>query len=449
MTAEFFNNVQDAVGAISPGMLTIGMFASLLLLVILGVSLSYAMGGLAVIFSVMIYGAGGPFVVISATFQTMWSILLAAVPLFVFIGVALARSKIATDLYGAFYIWSGKSNGGLLVGSAGFAAVLSAMTGNCAAATITTGLVGMPAMEKHKYNRRLVLGTIGSAGTLGVLIPPSITLIIIGMLTGQSVGKLFMGGLVVGLIVLFAFIAYLIILTKMKPELAPAAEFSTPLRGKILAFKSVFFPLMIIVSVLVAIFAGVATPTEAAAVGAVAVTLAVAVRGELSLKFIKEVSYETATVTGMVVWIIFGATAFVNVYAGGGGVTFMQTLLLGLDVSPIVLIIIMQLVALLLGMFLDPVGIILLILPIFFPVTQSLGYDAIWFCILFQLNLCIGYITPPFGYNLFYLKTLSPETPILEIYRSVIPFIAIMLAVGVTLFVFPSIIIDLTNMLVE
>ena len=429
----------------TPEILTIGMFGMLLFSILAGVSLAYAMGGTAVVFGFLLYGPVGFYTIVSTTFSSMWSILLSAIPLFIFIGVALGRSKIANDLYSAFYLWSGKTNGGLLVGTSGFAAVLSAMTGSCSASTITTGLVGMPAMKKHGYDDQFVLGTIGASGTLGILIPPSITLIIIGMMTGQSVGKLFLGGLVAGLVILFSFILYILVKAKTNPHLAPAAEVKAPLRERLMAFRAVILPLIIVVSVLASIFMGVATPTEAAAVGVLAVVVSVWIRGELTWEFAKSVSYDTASITGMIAWIIFGAGAFVAVYGGGGGVEFMKLLLRGMNSNPWLLIIAMQVFTLILGMFLDPVGIVLLVMPIFFPIVQELGFDPIWFCVLFQLNLCIGYITPPFGYNLFYLKALSPGTPMKTIYQSVTPYIALMLFTGIILLAFPQILIETTK----
>ncbi|WP_435988462.1 TRAP transporter large permease [Sulfitobacter sp. SH24] len=431
----------------SPEILTIGMFGGLIIAIILGVSLSFAMGGIAVIFAVIMNGLPGIYSVVSSTFGNMWSILLSAIPMFIAIGIALGRSKIAEDLYQAFYLWSGRLNGGLLVGTSGFAAVLSAMTGNCSASTITTGLVGIPAMKRHGYDDRFVLGTIGASGTLGILIPPSITLIIIGMMTGLSVGKLFFGGLIAGLFILIAFIIYVVIKANLRPDLAPSANVAAPFKEKLKALKSVLLPLLIVLSVLVTIFLGIATPTEAAGVGVAAVLFAVWLRGELTFKFIKAVSYDTASVTGMVVWIIFGAGAFVSVYSSGGGISFMVDLLRGSELEPWMLIVLMQVAALVLGMFLDPVGIILLTLPIFYPIVVELGFDPIWFCVVFQLNLCIGYITPPFGYNLFYLKSLSPDTPITEIYRSVLPFLGIMLGTGTLLLAVPDILITLTQIM--
>lgn len=429
----------------TPELLTYGMFGMLLVSIICGVSLSFAMGGTAVLFAYLIYGSNGMYSIVSAAFGGMWSILLSAIPLFTFIGVALAKSRIASDLYHAFYLWSGRMPGGLLLGTSGFAATLSAMTGSCAASTITTGMVGIPAMDERGYDRNFVLGTIGASGTLGILIPPSITLILIGMQTGQSIGKLFLGGMVSGLIVLAAFMAYIAVRSRMRPDLAPTIKEVPAFREKLSSLKSVVLPLLIILSVLVSIFAGIATPTEAAAIGAAAVTASVALRGELNWTYIKEVSYTTASVTGMVIWIVFGASAFTSIYGSGGGTAFMQEMLSGLSSSPWITILLIQLVTLILGMFLDPVGIILLVLPIFFPIVVQLGFDPIWFCILFQLNLCIGYISPPFGYNLFYLKALSPKTPIARIYSAVFPFLLIMLGVGALLFAFPQLIIIATG----
>ena len=429
----------------TPEILTYGMFGMLLIAIICGVSLSFAMGGTAVIFGYIIFGSNGMYSIVSAAFGGMWSILLSAIPLFTFIGVALAKSRIASDLYHAFYLWSGRMPGGLLLGTSGFAATLSAMTGSCAASTITTGMVGIPAMDQRGYDRKFVLGTIGASGTLGILIPPSITLILIGMQTGQSIGRLFLGGMVAGLVVLAVFMGYVAIRSWLRPELAPTIGETPPLRERLASLKSVILPVLIILSVLVSIFQGIATPTEAAAIGAAAVTLSVALRGELNWRYIKEVSYTTASVTGMVIWIVFGATAFTSIYGSGGGTAFMQQMLTGLSSSPLITILLIQLITLILGMFLDPVGIILLVLPIFFPIVVQLGFDPIWFCILFQLNLCIGYVSPPFGYNLFYLKTLSPKTPITQIYAAVLPFLLLMLGVGALIFAFPQLITAMTG----
>ncbi|MBN2332563.1 MAG: TRAP transporter large permease subunit [Deltaproteobacteria bacterium] len=421
-------------------LLTIGMFGSLILCIMFGVSLAFAMGAIGVISALVMWGPDGLMPIVTGVFNYMWMLLLAAVPMFVFIGVALSKSKIAEDMFDAFYIWFGKLRGGLAIGSCGFAAVLSAMTGNCSASTVTTGLVAIPSMRRRNYSESIIFGSIGSAGTMGILIPPSITLIVIGMMTGQSIGKLFAGGLVAGTLIVAAFMLYIAIRAWLQPDLCPALEEPVTLKEKLRALKSVFLPLLIIISILGSLFLGVATPTEASSVGSLAVLICIFVRGELNWRFIKEAAWQTASITGMVLWIMFGASGFVAIYSGGGGIYFVNSMLMGVNVSPWVMIFLLQAAVLILGMFLDPMGIILLCLPIFYPVVKSLGYDPVWYGVVFNIALCIGYVTPPFGYNLFYLKSLSPGTDMMVIFRGVIPFIAIMIVAMIMMMVFPSII---------
>jgi tripartite ATP-independent transporter DctM subunit len=421
-------------------LLTIGMFGSLILCIIFGVSLAFAMGAIGVVTALIMWGPAGLMPIVTGVFNYMWMLLLAAVPMFVFIGVALSKSKIAEDMFDAFYLWSGKLRGGLAIGACGFAAVLSAMTGNCSASTVTTGLVAIPSMRRRKYSESIIFGSIGSAGTMGILIPPSITLIVIGMMTGQSIGKLFAGGLVAGTLIVAAFMIYIAIRAWLQPDLCPALEESATLKEKLRALKSVFFPILIIISILGSLFLGIATPTEASSVGALAVLICIFIRGELNWKFLQEVAWQTASITGMVLWIMFGASGFVAIYSGGGGIYFVNSMLMGVDVSPWVMILLLQAAVLVLGMFLDPMGIILLCMPIFYPVVKSLGFDPIWYGVIFNIALCIGYVTPPFGYNLFYLKSLSPETDMMVIFRGVLPFIAIMVVSMIIMMAFPSII---------
>ncbi|MGD9974566.1 MAG: TRAP transporter large permease subunit [Desulfatirhabdiaceae bacterium] len=428
--------------------LTVCMFSALIIAIMLGISLAFAMGGIAVVTAYILWGYSGLFIIVSSVFKYMWMVELAAVPLFVFMGVALAKSSIAKEMYEAFYVCAGSIRGGLAVGSCGFAAALSAMTGSCAASTLTAGLVGIPPMRERKYNESLIFGTICSAGSMGVLIPPSITLVIIGMTTGESIGKLFAGGMTSGLFIVGLFIAYILILTWLKPDYAPARVETSTLKEKIFALRTVILPGVVIISVLGSIFVGIATPTEAAAIGCVAVFLCVMSRGEATWAFIRDVVYSTSNVTGMVIWIMFGAAGFVSVYCGAGGAGFIQEFLLGLEIGRWGVFAITMIITFILGCFLDPVGIILLTLPIFYPVIKSLGFHPVWYCVLVQANLCLGYITPPFGYNLFYLKTLTPETPMRLIYKSIMPFVAIMIFSMIVMIIFPGLITWLPGIMI-
>lgn len=428
--------------------LTIGMFSALILAIMLGVSLAFALGGIAIVTSFILWGTEGFFPIVSGVFRYMWMVELAAVPLFIFMGVALSKSTIAQDLYEAFYICAGSIRGGLAVGSCGLAAALSAMTGSCAASTVTTGLVGIPPMRQRGYKDSLIFGTICAAGSMGVLIPPSITLVIIGMTTGISIGRLFAGGMTSGLFIVALFMIYILIVTWLKPDLAPARTEKSTLKEKLLSTKTVITPAIVIISVLGSIFLGIATPTEAAAIGCLAVFLCVLARKEVNANFAKEVVYTTSSVTGMVLWIMFGAAGFVTVYSGAGGAVFIQQFLMNLEIGPWGVFAITMIITFILGCFLDPVGIILLVLPIFFPVIKMLGFDPVWYCVLFQVNLCMGYITPPFGYNLFYMKTLSPSSPIRIIYSSVIPFVIIMVISMIIMVFVPGIITWLPNAMI-
>ena len=430
-------------------LLTILMFAALIGAIMLGISLAFALGAVAVVSALILWGPDGLFTVVTGVFKYMWMVELAAVPLFIFMGVALAKSNIAKDMYEAFYVCAGSIRGGLAVGSCGFAAALSAMTGSCAASTVTAGLVGIPPMRQRGYKDSLIFGSICAAGSMGVLIPPSITLVIIGMTSGESIGKLFAGGMTSGLFIVALFIAYILILTWLKPDYAPARVEKSNLKEKIYALRTVILPGLVIISVLGSIFVGIATPTEAAAIGCVAVFLCVLVRREASWAFLRDCIYSTTTMAGMVIWIMFGAAGFVTVYCGAGGATFIQQFLMGMEIGKWGVFTITMIIVFVLGCFLDPVGIILLVLPIFYPVIKQFGFDPVWYCVLFQINLCMGYITPPFGYNLFYMKTLTPETPIRIIYTSIVPYVLIMVASLIIMIFVPSIITWLPSVMVK
>jgi tripartite ATP-independent transporter DctM subunit len=412
--------------------LTVGMFGGLLVAIFAGVPLGFALGGIAVITALVMWGITGATPAVYAIFNYMWMVVIIAVPLFVFMGIALQRSAISEELFDAFLSWFGRVRGGLAVVSCWMAAVLSAMVGNCAGSTVTTGIVALPAMKKQNYSDYLKFGSVGSAGSMGILIPPSIPLILIGMASGVSIPKLFAGGMTSGLFVVVVLTIYILLTAWIRPKAGPGVTEKVSFREKI-------GYLFIVVAVLGTIFGGIATPTEAAAAGAAAVAISVAIRRRFTWEFFKTTTKDTAVLTGMILWITFGSATFVTVYAGGGGGAFVYNLLLGLEVNRWVIFVIVQAIVLFLGMFVDPVGIILICVPIFYPVMQALGFDLVWFSIIFTLNLCIGMITPPFGYNLYYIKTLSPETNIGRIFRSMAPFIVLMLVAMLIITLVPEI----------
>jgi len=294
-------------------------------------------------------------------------------------------------------------------------------------------------MKKHNYSDSLRFGSVGAAGSMGILIPPSIPLILIGMASGVSIPKLFAGGMTAGLFVVAVLTIYILLVAWIRPKAGPGVAKTVSFREKIGYLRVVVLPLFIVVAVLGSIFGGIATPTEAAAAGVVAVCISVAIRRRFTWEFLKNTTRDTAVLTGMILWITFGSATFVTVYAGGGGGAFVHNLLLGLEVNRWVIFVLVQAMVLFLGMFVDPVGIILICVPIFYPVMQALGFDLVWFSIIFTLNLCIGMITPPFGYNLYYIKSLSPETNIGRIFRSMLPFIVLMVLAMLVITLVPEI----------
>lgn len=429
--------------------LTLGMFGGLLAAIFAGVPLGFALGGVAVITLLALWGITGVMPAVYSVFNYMWMIIITAVPLFVFMGIALQRSAISEDLFDAFLSWFGRLRGGLAVISCWMAAVLAAMVGNSAGSTVTTGIVALPAMKKSNYSDTLKFGSVGASGSMGILIPPSIPLILIGMASGVSILKLFAAGMTSGLLVIVVFTIYILLVGWIRPEAGPGITKTVSFKEKIGYLRVVVLPLFIVVAVLGTIFGGIATPTEAAAVGAAAVGISVAVRRRFTWEFLKSTTRDTAVLTGMILWITFGSATFVSVYVGGGGGAFVQNLLLGLEVNRWVIFVILQAIVFFLGMFVDAVGIILICVPIFYPVVEALGFDLVWFSMIFTLNLCIGFITPPFGYNLYYLKTLSPETPIGRIFRSMLPFIALMVLSMLIITLVPEIALWFPSILVR
>jgi tripartite ATP-independent transporter DctM subunit len=434
----------------SPILITVIMFGGLLILLAMGLPLSFVLGGVGVIVMITIWGPNLLFTVASQTFATMWNLNFVAIPLFIYMGIVLERSGVAEALFDAFYVWSGRLRGGLAIATVVICAIMAAMTASSAAATITMGLIALPAMLKRGYDKELAVGVIGAGGTLGPLIPPSSLMILLGVMNQLSIGELFMAGFMPGLVFAGLFILYVIILGIVRPKSCPASPEKFNLQKGIFSLKAVILPVLIIVAVLGSIFVGIATPTESAAVGALAVIIATGIHRRISWKLIKESSTKTLEITAMVVWIFFGAFVFAAVYTGLGGIDFIKSAVLGLGVNRWVIFGMMNLVLLILGMVLDPGGIIVITSPIFFPIIRDLGFDPIWFSSIFVMNLMVGYLTPPVGYNIFYLKAVSPpEVSLMNIYRGFIPFIFIMILGLVIVAVCPPIALWLPSVMIH
>lgn len=421
--------------------LTLLFFGSLLLFLVLGLPLAFVLGGVSVIFLYFTWGIDSFYMVASQVWGSMNSFTLVAIPLFVLMAMLLERTGVAQALYGMMHLWWGGVRGGLAIGTVVICTIFAAMVGISGAAVVTMGTIALPAMLERGYDKRMALGCISAGGGLGVLIPPSVLMILYALITGVSVGKLFAAGVVPGILLAVMLCAYIFIRCWIQPGMGPALPPNE--RGtwaqKFGALRAVLLPMLVVVLVLGSILLGLATPTEAAAMGVLGAIIAGLVHRRLTWALLRESSVRTFRLTGMILWILFAAHAFSAAYQSMGAQTLIQDLMGHIPGGPWGTIIFVQLVLLLLGMVLDPVGIMLITLPVFLPVVTALGFDPIWFGILFIINMEIGYQTPPFGFNLFYMKGIVPPSITMgDIYQSVIPYTLVMLLGMVIIMILPG-----------
>jgi len=364
-------------------------------------------------------------------------------------GVMLQRSGIGDDLYDLFYRWLGPLRGGLAAGTLIICGMFAAMCGISGAATVTMGLLALPSMLKRGYAKSLAIGSIAAGGALGVLIPPSVMMVIWAFISQQSVGRLFLGGILPGIILLSMFVLYVLIRAWLNPSLAPPLpkEDRGTLKEKFSSLKGLVLPIALIIAVLGSIFGGLATPTEAAAVGAVGAIIVSAVNRRLNWTNLKSALYQTLGLTAMIMWIIIGVNFFNNVYISLGAPDMIRDVMSNVPGGKWITIIVIQLIWFILGCLLDPNGIMLITGPIFIPVVEALGFDLIWFGVIFVINMEMSYLTPPYGFNLFYLKSIVPkEVSMRDIYTSVGPFVGLQAACLVICMIFPKLVTWLPNL---
>jgi len=432
--------------------ITIAMFGLMFLLLVSGLPLAFGLGAIGFAFTIWLWG--GPAatgMVVFTTYGVMRMFLLIAIPLFIFMGIILEISGIADDLYDAIYKWMGGLKGGLGMGTIAICALIAAMVGVSGAATVTMGLIALPSMIKRGYNKIMVTGAIQAGGALGFLIPPSIIAIIYGMLARVSVGKLFAAGVGPGFMLAIFYIIYIGVRCRLQPHLGPALppEDRASWREKFISLRGLILPGILITMVLGFIILGITSPTEASAVGAAGALICAALHRRLSWSILNEAVIRTARVTGIILWVVVGALAFSTVYDGLGAAKMVEAFIGGLPLGPYGILILMQLSFFVLGTMLDDTAILFITLPIYVPLITFLGFDPIWFGILYIINMQMAFLTPPFGYTLFYMLgivkdlyrtgTISEEITIGDVYRSVWPFVA-MQGVGlVIVIIFPQI----------
>lgn len=400
----------------SPDFLAVSMFFVLLIAVFLGHPLATTLGGLGLLFGYLGYGgdiSGINFIIASKTYGLMENYVLVAVPLFIFMAQFLDKSGVADELFEAMYIVLGPVRGGLALATIVVATLFAATTGIVGASVVSMGLLAAPSMIKKGYDKKLVAGTVIAGGTLGILIPPSIMLVVMGGYVGISVGKLFLAAFLPGFLLSFLYLIYVFVYALIKPEVGPPLpkeERVHTLGYKVkLTLKSMLPTLFLIFAVLGTIAFGVATPTEAAGLGCLGSMILAALNKRFTWKVVVDAGVATLKTTCMVMLIFVGANLYTSVFMGlGGGETFTKVIFAISD-NKWVILGVMMFILFILGMFVDWLGIILLTMPIFLPIIDKLGFDTLWFTMLVSVNLQMSFLTPPFGYSLFYYKGIAPQ----------------------------------------
>ena len=434
---------------LGPEWLTVILFGSLVLLLLAGVPLVFAIGGVATFFIIILWGPHALPILEKRTYMAMDMFLLVAVPMFIFMGAMLQRCGIAEDMYELMYHWMGGLRGGLAAGTVLICTLFAAMVGISGAATTSMGLIALPSMRKRGYKKDISLGCISAGGSLGILIPPSVLMIILALTSRQSVGQMFIAGILPGLLLSALFVAYILIRCYIQKDLGPAVppeeRLSPGERFRLL--WALLLPVCLVFAVMGSMFFGLATPSEASAIGALGAIVSAVIKRSFTWENFTSALFITLRLSAMVIWIVFAASAFTALYAVTGASSLVADLITGVG-NPWMAIITMQLILLVLGMFFDPTGIVLLTAPIFFPIVKSLGFEPLWFAILFVINMELAFLTPPFGFNLFYMKAVvPPDVNMMDIYRSATPFVLLMM-LGLTLcMIFPEIITWLPSLM--
>jgi tripartite ATP-independent transporter DctM subunit len=420
------------------------MFSLMMLMLLSGQRVFGAIGFVAAVFSLMLWGEGGVEMPFSAAFKLFNWYPLLTLPLFIYMGYMLSESKIADDLYRAFHVWFGPLQGGLAVGTIGLMVIISAMNGLSVAGMAIGASIALPEMLRRGYDKIMITGVIQAGSSLGILVPPSVVLVLYGMIARQPVGQLWLAGVVPGLMLAGLFMLYIVVRCRIQPELGPPLpleERQMPMREKLRLLSAGILPLVIFLSMTGLFVMGVTSLVESSAVGAVAATLAALIKGRLNREVMENTLRKSLGVSCMFMWIILAALSFGAVFDGLGAVKAIESLFIERwGLGPWGVLIMMQLSYLLMGTFLDDTAMLVIVAPLYVPLVISLGFDPIWYGVLYTITCQIAYMTPPFGYNLFLMKAMAPkEVTLVDIYRSIVPFVGVMLFGLVLVMAFPQI----------
>ncbi len=418
------------------------MFPALMAFIVAGFPIAFSMIVVATVFGLMQFGDAAAYQLLTKIEDTASNSILAAVPLFIFMGAVLERSGIAERLFGAIHLWTTRLPGGLGVGAIIMGTLFAASSGVVGATEAVIGMLAVPVMLKHHYDKRLISGTICASGSLGTAIPPSITVVVLGPVAGVSVGSLFSGLLIPGILMAVLFLIYIIGVAYLKPEMAPRVEETeqVSLGERCRITLVALLPTMALIFVVLGtILMGVATPTEAAACGALgAVILALGYRN-LTLQVLWNAAVRTMNISAMILLIVMGGSMFAGVFFAAGGMATVQSLLMGTGLDPWMILALILLITFIAGFVLDLISVVLIIIPVAMPVVGMLGFDEIWFCVAFLVVLQTSYLTPPLAPAIFYLRAITPpEVTLRHMYAGVVPFIIAQLLVLALVLAFPA-----------
>ncbi|WP_293450999.1 TRAP transporter large permease [Planktotalea sp.] len=421
--------------------ITIGIlcFLALFVLLIMTVPIGFAMGLCGLVGMSMIIGVGPSLSLFGTTvYETTATYDLSIIPLFVLMGAVAARSGLSKELYGAFNAWFGAFRGGLALATVGACGAFAAICGSSVATAATMSKVALPEMKRYKYSESLATGSVAAGGIIGILIPPSVVLVLYGVLTETSIGDLFIAGFLPGILTIVGFMLVVVVVTRLNPESGPAGE-KIPLKEKFAALGRTWAIILLFGLVIGGIYFGVFTPTEAAGIGAVGAFAISALRRRMTLANTRDALMETVKTTAMIFTILIGALTLNNLMVFSGIASALSGFVSGLDMHPMAVMAIILLIYLVMGCFLDALAMILLTVPIFFPIIADLGFDPVWFGIIVVMVVELGLITPPIGMNVFVIKGMVPDVKLSSIYKGVIPFVIAQFILIIMVFLIPDI----------
>lgn len=434
------------------GTITLVIVASLLVLLVTGFPVAFSLLAVAIAGVLIWVSSGALFSLATVTFTSTSTDYFIALPMFIFMAAILEFSGVGTALYEMMYKWMAGLRGGLAMGTVLISTMLAAVSGVAATSVVSLGMLAYPEMKIRGYSKEMSIGPIVAGGCLGPLIPPSIPMIIVAGLSSVSIGRLFISGIIPGLLIAALFIIYIGVRCFRNPALGPPvpAIERVDWRQKFIILYKVIIPVALIILILGGIYSGICTPSEAGGVGAFGALLCAATYRKLNLKTLRQAVIAALRVNTLIFWLIIGGVCFSSMLSLTGVRSFIVEILTSTIGSPWVILVIMLSIVYLMGMFMDATAIAIICIPVFIPIVRAIGFDELWFSLIFVMDLIIGYITPPFGINMFYFKGLGyPEVSMVDIYRSTFPFVIILTLGWIVCILFPSISMWLPNMMIK